>query len=135
MARKMTQEQVKQVLSVTMEEDQAALDAKLIDRLVPASKRILVTKPQIGGDRSASVRASGLHVPDIAMGSMAESGLMATVLACNNDVDPDIQPGMEVIVPEFCGHPIFLGQETPYWYIAEGDVQLMVLPEDNDAAA
>lgn len=135
MARKLSQDKLKQQLMITMIEEQAEADAALLDRLTPASKRLIVSKPSVGGNRSASMRASGLHIPDIAMGQMAESGVMATVFAAADDVDPDIQPGCEVVVPEYSGLPLFLGRETPYWYIAEGDVQVIVEPEEPKDAA
>jgi len=131
MSRKLTEQQVKTQLQITMDEEQAALDAALLSRLHPASKRLIVTKPVIGGNHNARERASGVIIPDFV--TIAEAGVVATVLACHDDVTDEIQPGSEVVVPEYNGNPIFLGQETPYWYICEADIQVIITPETPDA--
>ena len=40
---------------------------------------------------------------------------------------------MEVVIPEYAGHPVYVGHTTSYWAIGEGDIWAVVIPDDDEA--
>lgn len=131
--KEISEEKLDEILAqLWRDDDQRILDVKVLHALCPLSSRMVVTKPEVSAYHSARVLDSGVRIPDFVVSSLKEFGMRATVLKVGPNVYEQINPGDEVVIPEFAGKPVYLGFETPYFVIGEGDVLLHLIP-DGDA--
>ena len=104
----------------------------ILARLNPRGKRLLVTRPEVSATHGGRAHPSGLVIPDIGLHNLREFGMIAKILKISPAVDTDdiLKPGVDVIIPEFCGAPIYLGGNDPdFWIIGVDDILCVILPD------
>lgn len=92
--------------------------AAFIDQFTPMSKRLVITKPVV----QEIAEGRDIIIPDSAKRVSKEFGLEAVVIKMADDVDPVVEVGDTVLIPEFAGVPIVVGIEVPFWMVGEGDI-------------
>lgn len=106
-------------------DDQAYMEA-LFEALSPCPGRLIVTKPEVAAAHKQRVLTSGLYAPDRKSVFEREYGLRCTVLKMHKKdaqaMVEGIRPGVDVVLAEHCGHPVYLGRETPWWIVGLGEV-------------
>jgi len=98
----------------------------ILQYIHPRAHRLIVDKPKplmVEGPRKLP---SGLYAPAQEDRYRREFGCSARVLKIHPDDTHGLRPGDEVLIPEFSGSPIYLGKETPYWIVGEGDVMAVI---------
>ena len=98
----------------------------VIQSIEPTTHRMLVSKPVLTAHTSSqvlNVAGKRIIVPDRIARMMTEFGMLVTV---HKSSDPNFKEGEEIIIPQFAGVPVYIGQETPFWIIGAGDVMARI---------
>ena len=90
--------------------------------------RLLCNKVRPVGTAKDAKSEGGLFLPEQSTRARASYGVRATVLSVGPKViDPDLRPGVEIIMDEFGGRPIFdEGRELPLWLVGESEVMVVL---------
>ena len=92
--------------------------------------RLLCDKVRPAGSGDDVKSAGGVILPAQSARTRASYGLRAHVLKVGSGCGPDITPGVDVIIDEFAGRPVWDdGHELPLWLVGESEV--MVILEEN----